>query len=874
VQTPFYSLSVEKTAEELGTTLSQGLSGEEARRRLEKFGPNEIGRIGRRHVLRILGDQFVNPMILLLLAVIGISVGIRHFTDAVVIGVIVALNAWIGFFQEFRAERAMESIRRIAAPEAKVLRDGKVMKIPAREVVPGDIVHLEAGDRIPADIRFAETASLQADESLLTGESVPVFKETSPLHEANLSLGDQSDIGFTGTLVIGGRGVGIAVATGQKTELGRIASLLTAGRKGETPLKQRLERLTRQLALAAFFLCFVIFGVGLLRGESVAEMLLTAMSLGIASIPEGLPAVITISLSLGSLRLARRGALVRHLPAVESLGSVTVICADKTGTLTQNRMEVRYPETAPPDPSFLNALVLCNDAQPTQGDPMEIALLRFAVDNGLDLSAVRRKWKRIFEIPFDADRKRMSTIHESDGRRILFMKGAPEKVIPLCRREASHREELEAFQEELAAQGLRVIAVAMKKLKRDRSLKESEGLEQDLTFLGFVGLQDPPREEAKQAISECRAAGIRPVMITGDYQTTAIAIARELGIYQHGDEVITGADLKRMNLGFSQTDNQPSVTEGVEGEAPLALPVEGATRAPVIDERAHRASVFARVSPEDKLAIVQLFKDLNEFVAMTGDGVNDAPALRRAEVGIAMGRGTDVAKEASSLILVEENFSTIVRAIREGRIIYDNIRKFVRYMLTTNLGEIATMLIAAVAALPIPLLPVQILWVNLVTDGLPAVALGYEPAEGDVMARRPRPTGEGILGRGLWQHVLWVGIFMGFLTIGTMIFFLKKDHDVASLRTIAFTSLTFAQMGHVLAIRSESRPLWRIGLLSNWRLTLAVLLTVGLQICLVYLPLCHGIFHTVSLPVGDLGLCFLPAVLIYAAVEVEKALKK
>lgn len=851
--TPFYTQEISEVLQGVHTDLKQGLSADSAIKRLRETGPNEIALVGRRHPFRILKEQFLSPMILLLLVVIGISIGIGHFTDAIIIGVIVVLNAWIGFFQEFRAEKAMESIRHIAAPGAKVIRDGKILKIPAREVVPGDIVHLEAGDRIPADIRFAEAISFQVDESLLTGESTPVFKETGTLKENDLTIGDQANIGFTGTLVVGGRGTGIVVATGQKTELGRIALLLTTDQQGETPLKRRLAKLTRQLVFVAFFLCFILFGIGTLYGEPAVEMLLAAVSLGIAAIPEGLPAIITISLSLGSLRFAKRGALVRQLQAVEGLGSITVICADKTGTLTQNRMQVRYPETGTQAvPFFLEALVLCNDAsfnsaqdkQLSQGDPMEIALLKYTQEKGIDPATVRKQWKRLSEIPFDTDRKRMSTLHESEGTRVLFMKGAPEQVISLCTEEMAdqrrcplhekRRKELEIFQENLASQGLRVLAVAMK--------KDSDLIEQELTFLGLVGLQDPPRKEAMAAISECRAAGIRPIMITGDYQTTAVAIARELGIYRQGDNVITGADLKRESREW-------------------------------LDERASRTSVFARVSPEDKLSIIQVLKDRNEFVAMTGDGVNDAPALRRADIGIAMGRGTDVAKEASSLILVEENFSTIVHAVREGRVIYDNIRKFVRYMLTTNLAEIVTMLLAAISALPTPLLPVQILWINLVTDGLPAVTLGYEPAEGNVMIRKPRPTDENILGRGLWQHVLWVGISMSCLTIILMIFFMKSGFDTASLRTAVFSALTFAQMGHVLAIRQESRPLWRSGFFSNWRLMGAVLSTIFLQIAILTLPPLQKIFHTVPLTLTEILFCFIPAALIYSAVEVEKQIR-
>ncbi|MFO1464393.1 MAG: cation-translocating P-type ATPase [bacterium] len=863
---PYYSLSVEATAHHFNTDLHQGLTSEAARRRLEIHGPNRIPGGGLRSPGRIFLDQILNPMILLLLAVIGVSLAIGHGTDALIIAWIVALNAGIGFFQEYRAERAMESLRRLAVPSAQVLREGRLVRVPAEALVPGDIVHLEAGDRIPADLRFSEIVGLRVDESLLTGESVTVAKELRALREADLSLGDQSNMGFMGTHAVGGRGRGICVATGSETELGRIAQLVARERPGEIPLQKRMNQLTRRLVWTAFGLCLLIFLVGLLQAKPWVEMLLTAVSLGVAAIPESLPAVITISLSLGALRLARRGVLVRNLQAVEALGAITAICADKTGTLTVNQMEVRAgyfqgqrfeaPFPSGPNPrealGLFRALALCNDAgtAPAEtrpaGDPMEVALLKFVAAMGLDPAALREEFPRVAEVPFDADRKCMTTLHRHAGERIAFTKGAPEALLRICVQEwtegearpisAARARELEAIQEGMAAEGYRVLAVAMKKVAPE---EEASLAERDMVLLGLVGLQDPPRAEARPAIADCRSAGIQPVMMTGDHPATAVAIGRELGLFREGDSVITGTDLKR---------------EGRDW----------------LDAQAERASIYARVSPEDKLRIIEVLQDNRNFVAMTGDGVNDAPALKKADVGIAMGRGTDVAKEASDLILTEENFTAIVRAVREGRIVYDNIRKFVRYMLTTNLGEIATMLFAMALALPLPVLPLQILWINLVTDGLPAVALGFEPAEEDVMGRPPRDTRENILGRGLWEHTLAVGCFMGLLSVGALYFFWRRDHDLQLAQTVTFTTLVFTQMGHVMGVRSERHALWRIGIFSNYRLAGAVLVTVISQILILYLPPLQRLFHVVPLRAAELLLCMALGLLLYASVEAEK----
>jgi Ca2+-transporting ATPase len=864
----FYRQSIEEISLYFKTDPQRGLSHQEVHQRRKEFGDNEIRTRRSRGVLHIFYDQIVNPMILLLLGVVGVSFAIGHVSDGVIIAVIVLLNSAIGFTQEFKAERAMASIRELSAPQAEVLREGKMQSIKARELVPGDVVQVEAGDRIPADLRFFEIRGLKVDESLLTGESGAVYKEIALLKEPHLPHGDQLNMGFMGTHAVAGAGMGICVATGGKTELGNIAQLVSSESAGELPLKQRMERMTRWLVLAALILCILIFGIGLLYGEPWLEMLLAALSLSIAALPEGLPAVITISLSLGAGRLVREGVLVRRLQAVEALGSTTTICADKTGTLTLNRMEVRevylngkkipvttLREAREGSPDFFRALVLCNDAKEDpqnkySGDPTEVALLKFAHAQGYVQENLTAQWPRILQIPFEAERKSMLTLHQGDGKKLVYVKGAPEVILSASRKikersqvrelTPDQREKLYEIQEKMAADGLRLLAVAM---KEDPPSERLEDLESDLTFLGWVGMTDPPREEVRQAIQDCRSAGIRPIMLTGDHPTTGTAIGRHLGIYQEGDEVITGKDLREQGR-------------------------------KILDEKALHCSIFARISPEDKLRIVEVLQDTGQLVAMTGDGVNDAPALKKSDVGIAMGRGTDAAKEASDLILVREDFSTIVRAVREGRVIYDNIRKFVRYMLTTNFGEIMTMFFAILLGFPVPLLPVQILWINLVTDGLPAIALGFEKAEGDVMKRKPRDPKEGTLARGLWQHTLWVGVVMGALSV--LVFYLewKTSHNLVAARTVTFNALVAAQMGHVLAIRSETQGLWKLGLFSNYRLLVAVLLTLGSQFPLLYIPPLQKIFNTTPLNLLQMLTSLGLGLTIYLLVELEKKIRK
>ncbi len=847
---PYHMREVQEIARDLRTDPVRGLPRADIPQRLAAYGPNQFARAAQRNIWRILGQQISNPMNLLLLAAVGTSLSIGHLLDAIIVSTIVLINASIGFIQGFRAERAMASIRQLATPTATVVRDGVVQAIAATHIVPGDVVQLEAGNRIPADLRLLEATHLQVDESLLTGESASALKTVETLQDATLPLGDQSNMGFSGTHVLTGRARGLAVATGAQSALGTIAATLTTTPHRTDPLTHRTRRLAHQLVLVAIGLCGVVFTLGLAWGTPLPEMLLASISLGIAAIPEGLPAVITISLALGSLRLAQRGVLVRSINAIETLGAITVACADKTGTLTANRMIVRYPahvDDPQLPPMLFTALALCNDAhlgdgtQAGRGDPMELALLAFAKHHHSDLPTLHREWPRIHEFPFDPTRKRMSTIHQHGSQRYLFMKGAPEHVLALCTQHLTAAQQTVLLQQhaELAQQGLRLLAVAMRVLPAEANHDDPSRVEHALQFLGFIGLFDPPRPDAAHAIAECRSAGIHPIMITGDHRDTAFAIAHEIGLATETSAVITGQEL------------------------------HDASRDWLSEHLAH-VNVFARINPDDKLVIVQQLQARGDCVLMTGDGVNDGPALKGADVGIAMGRGADIAKESAALILLEEDFSTIVHGIREGRLIYNNMRKFIRYILTTNFGEISAMLIATAMGWPILLLPVHLLWINLVTDGFPAIALSYEPDEGDVMRQPPHPPHEGLLARGMWQHMLWVGLLMGALTIGTVLFAQQYHLDATALHTIAFTTLTFAQMGHLLGVRSETRPLWRLGLCSNWRLLVALLGTIAAQLALMYFPPLQPIFHTTALPWALLVLCVVPAAIIYGAVEIEK----
>ncbi|MGL6111976.1 MAG: cation-translocating P-type ATPase [Rubrivivax sp.] len=836
-------------------TTPQGLSSAQAQERLGRHGPNALPEGSQRSPLRMLVDQFADFMILVLIAAAVVSGIVGEPTDTIAIVVIVLLNAVIGFAQEWRAERAMAALRLMAAPTARVRRDGAVATLPADELVPGDVVLLEAGNVVPADLRLIEAAQLRCAEAALTGESQPVEKRTEALPDAGLPLGDRASMAWKGTLVANGRGVGLVVATGLATELGRIARLLESAQEVKTPLQKRLARFSARLAWAVLGISAIVFVAGLLRGEPPALMFLTAVSLAVAAIPEALPAVVAISLALGAAKMVKQNALIRRLPAVETLGSITFICSDKTGTLTQNRMhaEVFWTGTAEdpngePWPSLLRTFALVNDAAAgadghLAGDPTEVALLEAARLRGADVEVFRQQLPRRDEFAFDSERKRMATVHALDAGWLVCVKGAPEAILQRCPWRLTAMgpvpfdvEEALAQAESLAARGLRVLAFAERRMdRRPAGVGEAES---DLTFLGLVGLLDPPREEAAAAVAECLAAGIKPVMITGDHPATARAIAERLGILDQGGRVVSGVELATLS--------------------------DGALAAQVKDIR-----VYARVDPEQKIRIVRALQAAGEFAAMTGDGVNDAPALKAADIGVAMGKGgTDVAREAAHMVLLDDNFATIVHAVREGRRIFDNIRKFIKYTMTSNSGEIWVIFLAPFLGLPIPLLPIHILWINLVTDGLPGLALAAEHGERNLMSRPPRRPNESIFAHGMWQHIVWVGLTMGAVCLVLQAWSIGRDG--AHWQTMVFTVLCLSQLGHALAIRSERDSTFRLGFWSNPVLMGTVLFTLGLQLATIYVPALNPIFKTEALSLDELLICLVASTVVFFAVEVEK----
>ncbi|WP_220807810.1 calcium-translocating P-type ATPase, PMCA-type [Noviherbaspirillum aridicola] len=859
----WHTLDAGAVAERAATDLDRGLAAQEAAARLLRDGPNQLREKPPRSVLRMLADQFGDFMILVLMAAAVVSGIVGDLKDTLAIVVIVLLNALIGFVQEARAERAMAALKKMAATSAAVIRAGERQNLPAHELVVGDLVHLEAGNVVPADLRLVDAAQMKLDESLLTGEAVTVEKSAQHLPAADAPLGDRRNMAFKGTTVTNGRARGVVVATGMATEIGRIAGLLDSTEDMKTPLQKRLTGFGKRLGLAVLAICAVIFAVGLLRGEPVVLMFLTAVSLAVAAIPEALPAVVTISLALGARKMVRQNALIRRLPAVETLGSVTCICTDKTGTLTQNRMRVEEISTAvstlrqgseapalEPWSSLFAALALSNDASRdhngmTTGDPTEVALYLAALEAGHDKRELEVAAARVFELPFDSERKRMTTVHRQPSFFLAFTKGAPESVLPLCSaalgpggEQPLDREAVLETARRMAERGLRVLAVARRHWPALPAAEDSHRLEDGLVLIGLVGLIDPPRPEARDAVMQCRSAGITPVMITGDHAATALAIARDLGIASGEDRAVTGAELAAMD------------DEAFRRLVP-------------------QVKVYARVDPAQKIRIVEALQARGEYVAMTGDGVNDAPALKRADIGVAMGKGgTDVAREASSLVLLDDNFATIVGAVREGRRIFDNIRKFIRFAMSGNSAEIWVIFLAPFLGLPIPLLPIHILWINLLTDGLPGLALAAEPAERGIMRRPPRPPAESIFAHGMWQHIVWVGLAIAGVTLFAQAWAIQSGS--AHWQTMVFTVLTLSQMAHVLAIRSETESLFRLGLFSNPLLLGAVLLTFLLQMATIYLPFLNPVFSTQPLSWQELLFCLLLSAVVFAVVEVEK----
>jgi Ca2+-transporting ATPase len=857
----WHLIDISEILTELKSDLSTGLSGREASYRLLGHGPNKILDRGGKSPWRILWEQFTSTMALILMSAAFISGFLGSLKDCITIVAIVCLFALLGFFQEFRAERTMRALKRLAIPFVRVRRDGIITEISSMELVPGDIVLLEAGNLVPSDCRVAESSNLKIQESILTGEAEAVDKNSEVLKSKTSAIGDRNNMAFMGTTVTYGRGSAVVIATGMATELGKIANMLQNVADELTPLQSRLDRLGKVLAVIAISVSALYFVFGFLRGEELRLLLMTAVSLAVAAIPEGLPAVVTITMAIGSQRMLKRQALIRKLPAVETLGSVTVICSDKTGTLTENRMTVT--ELVPSAPfsreQLLLAASLCNDASVISkegnlvmvGDPTEGALLVAAAEAGLFKSDLEELFVRVAEIPFDSSTKRMVTLHSvlaagsrhqfaldaglSEGDRFLVAKGAVDILLPLCNDASSHSL-IMADVEKLASQGRRLLACTIRRSSVDEHADLSDFTD-GMEFVGLIAMMDPPRSEAHAAVLKCLQAGIRPIMITGDHPLTASSIASSLGI-AGPDAVMTGAELDRIGL-------------------------EGLT------EAAGHVSVYARVSPEHKLLIVDALQKSGEVVAMTGDGVNDAPALKKADIGISMGiSGTDVAREAADMVLLDDNFATIVSAIEEGRTIYDNIRKFIEFSVAGNLGKILAVLVLPFLGLPSPLTPLQLLWLNLLTDGLIGLGMGVERAEPDLMRRPPVAPSSQIFDRRMLRHTFLTGGVIGLTTI--MITLHYYNSHPGTWQTMLFTSLAFAQIGQALALRSFSYSFFKVPFFSNPLLLGMVCLVVLLQILVVFAPPLQQFFSTTAIETASLAWVFVPGLVVFAILEIEK----
>jgi len=813
-------METNKVLEELGTS-NDGLSSDEALKRLSKYGKNELVEEKKEGPLRLFLNQFMDVLIILLIVAALASYVIGDFLDSMVILFVVVVNAIIGFMQEYRAEKAMEKLRNLIATEAVVIRDGETRKIPASELTIGDMVVVEEGDNIPADLRLIETSDLRIDESIITGESIPVHK----IHDVS----DKGEnIAYMDSNVVSGRGKGVVIAVGMETSIGKIAGMIQE-EEGKTPLQEKIARLGKSLGLIAVIVCLIVFILQFLKGINIVETFMTAVSLAVASVPEGLPAILTLTLALGMQRMAKNNAVIRKLLAVETLGSCTFICTDKTGTLTLNKMRVR--KSLLTSEEALKICALCNNASFSNdkiiGDPTDAALLLFAKDKGYIREELEQEYPRLKEIPLDSNRKRMSTIHSSSSGYYLFIKGAPEIILE----RTSYIEEngeMRRFTDtdlkywtkklnEMTSNALRVLALAYRPL--DEVSDDGEDLEQDLVFVGFVGMMDPPRKEAAEAIEICKKAGIKVVMITGDHKDTAVAIAKELNLMEDG-EAITGEELDKLSDGEFE-----SMVEDIR--------------------------VYARVFPQQKVRIVDTLQSRGHVVAMTGDGVNDAPALKKAAIGVAMGSGTDVAKESSDMVLQDDNFATIVKAVKEGRTIFDNIRRFVKFQVSTNVGAILTIVSSSVMNIPLPFNPIQILWINIIMDGPPAQSLGVEPPEEDVMSRKPEK--EDILPQKNLFRIVLAGIVMAVGTLAVYIYKLSTGDNGAT--TVAFTTFVMFQIFNVFNCKSQSG-------FSNKLLFLAIATSFILQLFVIYIPPLQGIFRTEPISIMDWILIVLVASLI------------
>ena len=899
----WFNKSIEQTEKELETSIENGLNKEQVEKAREKYGLNELKAKKKKSLIVKFLEQFKDFMIIILIiaAIISGAVGIAQgegITDTIIILIVVIVNAIIGVAQENKAEKSLEALQKLSSHEAKVIRNGKLEVVQSKKLVPGDLVVLETGDYVPADIRLVEESNLKVQESSLTGESLPVEKNISTIEEEKVGIGDRENMLFSSSLVTYGRGKGIVVETGMNTEVGKIAGIINETIDSQTPLQEKLDKLGKILGIAAVVICLVIFIIGIAIGKDALEMFMTAVSLAVAAIPEGLAAVSTIVLAIGVQRMVKKNAIVKKLPAVETLGSATVICSDKTGTLTQNKMTVQKVFYDDILQNVENAKVnnnneeleklvyismLCNDTKVASdntltGDPTETAL----VDMGFELDfrpAIYEEYPRVEEIPFDSDRKLMTTVHKIENKYIVYTKGGIDELLSRCNSYIldgkvennleEYKETIDRNNETMAQEALRVLAMAYKEIDHIPTKEEMKNIENELIFVGMVGMIDPPREEAKKAVEKCKTAGIKTVMITGDHKITAIAIARKLGILENDEEAITGAELEEM----SQEE---------------------------LEQNVRKYSVYARVSPEHKVRIVKAWQKNGEIVAMTGDGVNDAPALKTADIGCSMGMvGTDVAKEASDVILTDDNFATVVSAVEEGRRIYDNILKAIQYLLSSNVGEIIVLFIAILITpwlsskfgidvnLIVPLLPIHILWINLVTDSLPALALSVDPAEEDIMERKPLKSGKGIFTKGMTWRVIYQGVMIGLLTLAAFIIGLAtpeaelpqiegltvQEIKVEVGQTMAFTVLALSELVHVFNVRNNKKSLFKTKALSNKYLLLAIAVSAALMLVILFVPFLREVFSIPVLPTANIietiALVFAPLVIV----EIFKLLK-
>ncbi|MDO5708117.1 MAG: calcium-translocating P-type ATPase, SERCA-type [Andreesenia angusta] len=874
--------SLDNIANELKTDFEKGISESEVSNRREKYGENRLEEKKSRTIFQMILDQFKDFLVIILIIASIISIAVGELSDGIVILLIVIINAILGVVQENRASNALKALQEMASPKAKVIRDGELKEIESINLVLGDIVIIESGDYIPADLRLIESNNLKIDESALTGESVAVDKDALARIKENAPIADRINLAYMSTIVTYGRAKGVVVSTGMDTEIGKIAGMLNESKDSQTPLQRKLAEFGKLLGIICIIVCIIIFGLGLIRGQNLLEIFLIAISLAVAAIPEGLPAVVTVVLAMGMQRMVKRNAIIKRLAAVETLGSTTVICTDKTGTLTQNKMtvleiydgenewditgtgysfegEIRGKGSLKDIDMLLNAMVLCNDAEISEeeviGDPTEGALIVAAAKAQKFKSDLNRLYPRIKEFPFDSDRKLMSTMHNINGRYIMLTKGAPDIVLSRSKKILLNGEIIELTEEirnritkknsEYAESALRVLAFAYKEIEENSNIEEEEN---QLTFLGLTGMIDPPREEAKEAIKLCKSAGIRVVMITGDHITTASAIGRQIGLLDGNSLAIEGHKIDEY------TDEE-------------------------FKEIVKKTNVFARVSPEHKVRIVDSIKSNNEIVAMTGDGVNDAPSLKRADIGVAMGiTGTDVSKEAANMILTDDNFASIVDAVEEGRIIYSNIRKFVGFLLSCNIGEILLIFISMLFGWGTPLLAIQLLWINLITDSLPAFALGLEPQNEEVMNKNPRHPDEPLVDRHMKIAIAFQSIGLALAALISYriadIFIISGQDANLLPKTFCFVTLIFGEMLRAYSARSEIVPIHKMKILSNRLLNISVILAIGLLAAVVYIPTLQNIFHTVGLSLNQaliaVGLSILPII----AGEISKMLKK